>query len=132
MIAAVCALMLLGGAQAADNPKAAAAQAKAGYRCDLRATENLCRQYHVVADVENRVKTLRENCTVLGGSFRTDTACPAQVRVARCLDVVPDPNVLDLLGHTYDAHYYGIPQGRWSRASVREVCINLMGVYAPD
>ena len=130
-----CALLLIGAAQAADGPRPG--KAETAYRCDLRASDQLCRQYHIVADVENRVKTLRADCTALGGQFRAGASCPAQARVARCMDVAPDPNVLDLLSHTYDAHYYrapdnGMPQSRWSRASVREVCVNLMGEYAAD
>jgi hypothetical protein len=143
-VAAACALLFIGAAQAADAPAAgagepAAANAKAetAYRCDLRASEQLCRQYHVVADIENRVNTLRENCTALGGKFSVGASCPTQARVARCMDVVPDPNVLDLLSHTYDAHYYdahngGGSQSRWNRASVREVCVNLLGEYIAD
>ncbi len=133
----VCALLLIGTAQAGDAPRAGAAKPGASgarvetaYRCDLRASDQLCRQYHIVADVESRVKTLRETCTALGGQFSAGASCPAQARVARCLDVVPDPNVLDLLSHTYDAHYYGTAQSRWNRALVREVCVNLLGEYA--
>lgn len=138
-LAAVCALPFIGAAQAAGGPATGAsesaaenAKAETAYRCDLRASAQLCRQYHLVADTQTHVNTLRENCTALGGKFSVGASCPAQARVARCLDVAPDPNVLDLLSHTYEAHYYGGSHSRWNRASVREVCVNLLGEYVAD
>lgn len=124
-------------AQAADAAARAAHADGKTYRCDLHRSANVCREVRVVADHERRVRMLAEGCASMGGRFVAGASCPQARRVARCMDVVPDPNDLDRLGHTYDAHYYvdaggSDTQDVWTARSVRRVCDNLMGDFAPE
>lgn len=102
------------------------------YACDLRPTANQCRQFFMVVNRGERLKTLSDGCASMGGTFRAQASCPSQARSARCVDVTPDPNHLDRLDYTYDAHYYAVGLSGWTRQSVQRVCTNLMGVYVPD
>lgn len=125
-------------AQATDGGGTQAAHAAGkAYHCDLRRSAQVCREFSVVADHERRVRMLADGCASMGGTFGAGASCPQQGRVARCVDVVPDPNHLDRLRHTYDVHYYADPEARdtqdgWNVRTVRRVCDNLMGDYTPE
>lgn len=106
--------------------------AASAYICDLRTTANQCRQLRPVAATDRGLQTMSEGCASMGGTFRAQTACPRERRIARCMDIAPDPNHLERLTYTYDAHYYADGAGGWTPASARRVCINLMGAYIAD
>lgn len=119
--------------RAADRDGAKAPQAGAqAYSCDLRRSAEVCREFSVITDREQRLRTLSEGCASMGGTFRAGASCPRTNRVARCVDVVPDPNHLDQLRHTYDVHYYAGASHGWDSRSVQRVCDNLMGSFAPE
>lgn len=102
------------------------------YVCDLRTTANQCRELRPVAATDRGLQTMSEGCASMGGTFRAQASCPRERRIARCTDIAPDPNHLDRLTYTYDAHYYADGTDGWKPASVRRVCINLMGAYLAD
>ncbi len=106
--------------------------AASAYVCDLRTTEHQCRELFPVAGTEKSVQAASEGCASMGGTFRAASSCPTEGRIGRCTDIAPDPNHLDRLAYTYDAHYYAGGSSGWKRASVRRVCINLMGAYLAD
>lgn len=119
--------------RAADRVDADAPQGAApAYACDLRRSAEVCREFTVVTDREQRLRTLSEGCASMGGTFRAGASCPRANRVARCVDVVPDPNHLDQVRHTYDVHYYADTSHGWNSRSVQRVCDNLMGSFAPE
>lgn len=116
--------------RAADPPAQTAAAP--AYVCDLRTAEHQCRQLFPVTGTEKSLQTVSEGCASMGGTFRAQASCPSEGRIARCTDIAPDPNHLDRLAYTYDAHYYTGGSSGWKPASVRRVCINLMGAYLAD
>jgi hypothetical protein len=116
--------------RAVDLPAQTAAAP--AYVCDLRTTASQCRELLPVAGTQKSLQTMSEGCASMGGTFRAQASCPSEGRIARCTDVAPDPNHLDRLAYTYDAHYYIGGSSGWKPASVRRVCINLMGAYRAD
>lgn len=121
------------GRAAGPPAQTAAAPAPAlSYVCDLRATAGQCRELLPVAGTEKSLQTMSEGCASMGGTFRARASCPSEGRVARCADIAPDPNHLDRLAYTYDVHYYARGSGGWTPASVRRVCLNLMGAHRAD
>ncbi len=102
------------------------------YVCDLRTTASQCRELLPVAGTEKSLQTMSEGCASMGGAFRAQASCPSEGRIARCTDIAPDPNHLDRLAYTYDVHYYARGSSGWKPASVRRVCLNLMGAYLAD
>lgn len=134
-LALAASLLILPGAVRADERATALPSRTAAapaYVCDLRTTANQCRQLRPVAATDTGLQTMSEGCASMGGTFRAQTSCPRERRIARCTDIAPDPNHLDRLTYTYDAHYYAEGAGGWTPASVRRVCINLMGAYIVD
>ncbi len=102
------------------------------YVCDLRTTASQCRELLPPTGTQKSLQTMSEGCASMGGTFRTQASCPSEGRVARCTDIAPDPNHLDRLAYTYDVHYYARGSDGWTPASVRRVCLNLMGEYLVD
>lgn len=115
----------------AADPQSRTAAAPASI-CDLRATAHQCRQLLPAATTDTSLQAMSADCASMGGTFRTGMSCPSEGRIARCMDIAPDPNHLDRLTYTYDAHYYTDDAGTWKPGSVRRVCINLMGAYRAD
>lgn len=89
--------------------------------CDRIQKQGVCEEYRLNALTSADKQIIIKHCT-------SDTLCPDQNRVGRCLKN-KDPD-----GVVFDKHYYKnvAEKDDWEPSFIEETCINNNGVYMAD
>ena len=131
-----CALLLAACGERSDN--SAGGEQEFANRidsCDQRYVSGTCREYTLSELGEWYREYVESACLSnrrgdIAASYQKGVACPAENRVARCLDFVEDPDER----YEYDKHYYaGTAEGfDWEASNVRSTCEHVSGLFMPD
>ena len=103
--------------------------------CDRRYVTGTCLEYTLSELDEWYREHVESACSSntrgdIVATYRKNTSCPTEDRVARCMDFLEDPDER----YEYDKHYYaGTADGfDWEASNVRTTCEHVSGKFLPD
>lgn len=95
------------------------------YACELQEFSQQCREYPVPEDVLFKTEDLAKGCESMPQGKFIKGHCPAENRVARCVDIIRNNH--DEKSLVYQNHYYQSKDGKWNMSEVKRVCHDLEG-----